>query len=129
MRLHAGETFRHAQPTRLAAEAPPKGRPMTALRSPPKPATRATGILPAQALLRAVEAGQIASRAPIDDPQVQPASLDLRLGEVAYRVRASFLPGPHASVEDKIDLASVSLEELLPAGEAKEQVHQRVDAA
>ena len=77
---------------------------MTALRSPPKPATRATGILPAQALLRAVEAGQIASRAPIDDPQVQPASLDLRLGEVAYRVRASFLPGPHASVEDKIDL-------------------------
>lgn len=77
---------------------------MTALRSPPKPATRATGILPAQALLRAVEAGQIASRAPIDDPQVQPASLDLRLGEVAYRVRASFLPGPGATVEDKIDL-------------------------
>jgi dCTP deaminase len=77
---------------------------MTALRSPPKPATRATGILPAQALLRAVEAGQIASRAPIDDPQVQPASLDLRLGEVAYRVRASFLPGPGATVEDKVDL-------------------------
>ena len=77
---------------------------MTALRSPPKPATRATGILPAQALLRAVEAGQIASRTQIDDPQVQPASLDLRLGDVAYRVRASFLPGPHATVEDKIDL-------------------------
>ena len=77
---------------------------MTALRSPPKPATRATGILPAQALLRAVEAGQITSKAPIDDPQVQPASLDLRLGDMAYRVRASFLPGPRATVEDKIDL-------------------------
>ncbi len=77
---------------------------MTALRSPPKPATRATGILPAQALLRAVEAGQIASLAPIDDPQVQPASLDLRLGDVAYRVRASFLPGPRVTVENKVGI-------------------------
>ena len=32
--------------------------------------------------------------APFDPDQIQPASLDLRLGEVAYRVRASFLPGP-----------------------------------
>ena len=29
-----------------------------------------------------------------DEDQIQPASIDLRLGEVAYRVRASFLPGP-----------------------------------
>src|SRR5947199_7921563 len=35
--------------------------------------------------------------------QVQPASLDLRLGEVAYRVRASFLPGPNTTVADRID--------------------------
>src|SRR5262245_62361359 len=35
--------------------------------------------------------------------QVQPASLDLRLGEVAYRVRASFLPGPHTTVAQRID--------------------------
>ena len=34
--------------------------------------------------------------------QVQPASLDLRLGAVAYRVRASFLPGPGTSVEKRI---------------------------
>ena len=34
---------------------------------------------------------------------IQPASLDLRLGQVAYRVQASFLPGPAASVEEKID--------------------------
>src|SRR5947199_6641281 len=35
--------------------------------------------------------------------QIQPASLDLRLGETAYRVRASFLPGPNTTVADRID--------------------------
>ena len=30
--------------------------------------------------------------------QIQPASLDLRLGKIAYRVRASFLPGPRTTV-------------------------------
>src|SRR5207249_10770284 len=35
--------------------------------------------------------------------QVQPASLDLRLGEVAYRVRASFLPGPETTVAERIE--------------------------
>src|SRR6516225_1053594 len=34
--------------------------------------------------------------------QIQPASLDLRLGEVAYRVRASFLPGPQTTVAERI---------------------------
>ncbi|MCB1486954.1 MAG: 2'-deoxycytidine 5'-triphosphate deaminase, partial [Bauldia sp.] len=32
-----------------------------------------------------------------------PASLDLRLGPVAYRVRASFLPGPDATVAERIE--------------------------
>src|SRR5262245_42184441 len=35
--------------------------------------------------------------------QIQPASLDLRLGDVAYRVRASFLPGPRTTVAERID--------------------------
>src|SRR5881628_1038876 len=35
--------------------------------------------------------------------QIQPASLDLRLGAVAYRVRASFLPGPGSTVAERID--------------------------
>jgi dCTP deaminase len=35
--------------------------------------------------------------------QIQPASLDLRLGAVAYRVRASFLPGPNTTVAERID--------------------------
>ncbi len=38
-----------------------------------------------------------------DADQIQPASLDLRLGRVAYRVRASFLPGPDVPVAAKID--------------------------
>ena len=53
----------------------------------------ATGVLPKQALRRAVEAGMIdAGDYKIPDVQIQPASVDLRLGEVAYRIRCSFLP-------------------------------------
>ena len=40
------------------------------------------------------EAGGIRAHYPFAPGQIQPASLDLRLGAVAYRVRASFLPGP-----------------------------------
>jgi dCTP deaminase len=43
----------------------------------------------------------------IGDDQIQPASIDLRLGEVAYRVRASFLPGTRASVRDKLERLSM----------------------
>ena len=43
-----------------------------------------------------------APRAP-DHDQIQPASLDLRLGAKAYRVRASFLPGPDTSVVDRLE--------------------------
>ena len=44
---------------------------------------------------------------PIGDDQIQPASIDLRLGEVAYRVRASFLPGARDSVADKLAMVSM----------------------
>jgi dCTP deaminase len=46
--------------------------------------------------------GEIAVSIEITPDQLQPASLDLRLGPVAYRVRASFLPGPDATVMEKI---------------------------
>jgi dCTP deaminase len=63
-----------------------------------------TGLLPSQLLREAVVARrEILSPEPIGDDQIQPASIDLRLGEVAYRVRASFLPGARASVRDKLD--------------------------
>jgi dCTP deaminase len=50
---------------------------------------------------------EILSPQPISDDQIQPASIDLRLGEVAYRVRASFLPGARSSVRDKLELLSM----------------------
>ena len=49
------------------------------------------------------DAKQLMSAAPLDDNQIQPASLDLRLGEKAFRVRASFLPGEGNSVETKLN--------------------------
>ena len=52
------------------------------------------GILPARIIAHYCESGQIRLGRPADADQIQPASLDLRLGDWAYRVRASFLPGP-----------------------------------
>jgi dCTP deaminase len=62
-----------------------------------------TGILPSQALEQAIADGLLSAAEPILDTQIQPASLDLRLGLVAYRVRASFLPGPNATVEQRLE--------------------------
>src|SRR5260370_15123143 len=71
-------------------------------------ADRSTGLLPSQMLREAVALGrEIVSPQPIGNDQIQPASIDRRLGEVAYRVRASFLPGARASVRDKLDLLSM----------------------
>ena len=63
---------------------------------------RSTGVFPAQKIRELIESDRIRAAAPVAEEQVQPASLDLRLGPVAYRVRASFLPGKHATVEDKV---------------------------
>ena len=63
---------------------------------------RATGILPYQAINAMRRGGEILADADILPEQLQPASIDLRLGAVAYRVRASFLPGPEATVFEKI---------------------------
>lgn len=61
------------------------------------------GILPAHAINALAESGIINAHEPFDADQVQPASLDLRLGKRAFRVRASFLPGSEASVEDRLE--------------------------
>ena len=60
------------------------------------------GILPARAISRYCEEGLIRLARPVDADQIQPASLDLRLGPWAYRVRASFLPGPRATVDARV---------------------------
>ncbi len=69
----------------------------------PSPAAAVSGILPSQALTRLIEDGSIHLAEPIVETQLQPASLDLRLGPVAYRVRASFLPQPGTRVQVKLD--------------------------
>ncbi len=61
------------------------------------------GILPDRMIAALAEDGAIAAVRPFAAGQIQPASLDLRLGAVAYRVRASFLPGPGATVAQRIE--------------------------
>jgi dCTP deaminase len=63
---------------------------------------RTAGILPSQDIRSLIAAGKVSAAPAIEDAYIQPASLDLRLGDVAHRVRASFLPGPHSTVEAKI---------------------------
>ena len=63
---------------------------------------RNTGVLPSQVLQGLVHSRVISALPDIEPDQIQPASLDLRLGRKAYRVRASFLPGPKTSVMDRI---------------------------
>jgi len=73
---------------------------------------RKTGILPSQEIRELIQNRKILSFAPIEDSQIQPASIDLRLGNVAYRVQASFLPSRAYSIKKKIDdlkLAEIDL--------------------
>ena len=75
---------------------------------------RQTGILPDQDIAALFEAKALKSPRALDADQIQPASLDLRLGDKAYRVRASFLPGPDHLVTDKLErlkLHEISLAE------------------
>lgn len=60
------------------------------------------GVLPFQQINAMIREQEIWSTHEIRPDQVQPASLDLRLGTTAYRVRASFLPGANATVMEKI---------------------------
>ena len=60
------------------------------------------GILPDRLIAALAEAGGIPTTRQFAADQIQPASLDLRLGAVACRVRASFLPGPGSTVARRI---------------------------
>ncbi len=63
---------------------------------------RTTGILPDSAISELLHNKTLTTTRMLDDDQIQPASVDLRLGETAYRVRASFLPGAGNKVEEKL---------------------------
>ena len=60
------------------------------------------GVLPNQQIAAMVESGAIRAEPMVTEAQIQPASLDLRLGHTAYRVRASFLAGQGAKVSDRL---------------------------
>ena len=61
------------------------------------------GILNDEQIAGLFASGTLASERVLDDDQIQPASLDLRLGKTAWRVRASFLPGKESLVQTKLD--------------------------
>jgi dCTP deaminase len=61
------------------------------------------GLFSQQKIRAMVARKLIISPRPLQDSQFQPASLDLRLGKEAYRVRASFLPGRNRTVQDYLD--------------------------
>ncbi|MDC0071432.1 2'-deoxycytidine 5'-triphosphate deaminase [Rhodobiaceae bacterium] len=60
-----------------------------------------SGILPGQIIRSMIESGEVWSQGNIEEEQIQPASLDLRLSDIAYRIRASFLPS-EGSVKEKL---------------------------
>ncbi|MFV0281496.1 MAG: 2'-deoxycytidine 5'-triphosphate deaminase domain-containing protein [Rhodoblastus sp.] len=81
-------------------------------------------IWPAQHIRAAFEKGYVAAQAAPDADQVQPASLDLRLGAKAYRLPASFLPGPGRTVEQRLrDLATHEVDLSRPTVLERNCVH------
>jgi dCTP deaminase len=74
------------------------------------PMSFAKGILSSRQIETAIDAGIIALSSPAAENQIQPASLDLRLGKRAWRIRASFLPGEGVAVADK--LTTIAMHEI-----------------
>jgi dCTP deaminase len=81
----------------------PRGLPVSEKRSK-------SGLLPRQRIRAMLDHKMILATNEIDDTQLQPASLDLRLGSHAYRIRASFLPGPDKKVSEQ--LAGLKYDEI-----------------
>jgi dCTP deaminase len=75
-----------------------------------RPARRAPGILPSQEIEELIRNGKIRSRIDFSIDQIQPSSIDLRLGNVAYRVRASFIPSKKFLISSKV--RELQLEEI-----------------
>jgi dCTP deaminase len=69
-----------------------------------------SGTLPSQSIAALIEAGHVRAEPAVIDAQIQPASLDLRLGRRVFRVRASFLPGRDTPVAPR--LAELALHEI-----------------
>lgn len=64
----------------------------------------ADGVFPSQALAQAIEREWVSSGDYRIRPEaIQPASIDLRLGDVAWALRCSFLPDADSTVEEKME--------------------------
>ncbi len=74
-----------------------------------------SGVLSSRQIQAMADSGAIRVAAPLSRNQIQPASLDLRLGAKAYRVRASFLPGKERGVRDI--LSALAYDEISLDGE------------
>ena len=61
------------------------------------------GILPSQYIIKLILEKIISADSKIETSQIQPASLDLRLGNIAWRIRASFLTGKDKDVSNLLD--------------------------
>jgi dCTP deaminase len=76
------------------------------------------GILPSQEILELVRSGKISSTQEITEDQIQPSSIDLRLSNVAYKVRASFLPGKSATLLNRAKANRMLMETIDISGGA-----------
>lgn len=93
---------------------------MTKINLPASPGSTATirmedytGILPSQKIKQMLKNGEIKPLLrPIDDDQIQPASIDLRLGDCAYPVDTSFLPGKGVKVLEKMKLIDAQFDDF-----------------
>jgi dCTP deaminase len=90
--LSSAAIFKHAQTAMHQAE----------LDGIPTEAAAGTGVWPTQRIHAVAESGRIKAETPLDPDQIQPASLDLRLSTVAYRVPASFLPGRRSTMMERL---------------------------
>jgi len=88
---------------------------MSPVDSPPDPAAPRAGLLARERIVALTHSGAVAASRPVEPGQLQPASLDLRLGAEAFRVRASFLPGRGSSVAER--LKSLNPERVSLSGE------------
>ena len=73
---------------------------------------RNEGVLPDRIIAELFDSGQIRAKYAESRRAIQPASLDLRLGDTAYRVRASFLPGRGRAVEEVLSQPGLQMHEV-----------------